>query len=51
MNEPTTWPLKGGGPVSYAALLLALIALIFSVTGQAPAHPRKKGKTTVVVVA
>jgi hypothetical protein len=54
MNQPTTWPLKGGGPVAYAALLLALLALIFSVTGLAPAkpaHPQKKGKTTAKQLA
>jgi hypothetical protein len=49
MNKSTAQHLKGGDPVSYAALLLALIALIFSVTGQAPARPAAnsgKGKTT-----
>jgi hypothetical protein len=34
---------RGRDPVSYAALLLALVALVFSVTGQAPAQPQRAG--------
>lgn len=40
MNATRQLGQRGRDPVSYAALLVALVALVFSVTGQAPAQPQ-----------
>jgi hypothetical protein len=44
MNASRQLTQRGRDPVTYAALLVALVALVFSVSGQAPAQPRPRAK-------